>query len=502
MGQFEFEVPEALLAGGIFGEQRNLWKSGYLSGIENIPWEGSVHFSGGRLSISRRIDESGKLSIPWVIPGYGPVTLTTCSLRSGVDPYRLPLELARGSCFRIRTQADAWERAGLQVSSSFKDLIAEGTSHFVGAALRSGHADASADEAVKALRHLEAASADLLESYSAQALSSRREQEGQLGTLLGTSLRPGQLPTDNQAGLYTETCNAANVRISWADIENDAGHWDFEATDELLGFCERHGLRVIGGPLFDFQDKMMPHWLYLLEDNFEGLLDSVCRFIDRAVRRYRGRVHLWNCAAGLNNRGPLKLTEDQVMRLAVSTIQTVRRADPTTPVIVAFDQPFGEYLSRVRDGISPLHCADALLRAGLGLSGVGLELRMNYHDIGTLPRTNLEFSQTLDRWAVLGVALLCQLTVPAGDATDPRALRPAEVFPVHPPAPITARDQLRIAGGFLRTLLAKPFVHGIIWEGWDDSRPHALPHCGLLDERGQPRPLQQYLARLRRDFLC
>jgi len=211
---------------------------------------------------------------------------------------------------------------------------------------------------------------------------------------------------------------------------------------------------------------------------------------------------LWNCAAGLNTRGPINLTEEQIMRLAVAVIQTVRRTDPRTPVIVAFDQPYGEYLSQTRDGISPLHCADALVRAGLGLAGIGLELRMNYQDIGTLPRTNLDFSQLFDRWAGLGLPLMCQLTVAANDGVDANALRPTPILKANSQAVITEKDQLRLAGGFIRTLLAKGFVHGIIWEGWDDSRPHIFPHSGLLDDRANPRPLQQYLARLRKDFLC
>ncbi|QDS93217.1 hypothetical protein FF011L_19780 [Roseimaritima multifibrata] len=502
MGQFHFDIPELLLEQGAFGEERSLWKYAYLTGIESIPSEGETRFADGRMTISRRADESAKLSVPWNIPGYGPVTLTTCSLRPGDGPYNLALELARGSCYRVRTQADVWERSGLRMSENFKDLLAQGTSFFLDAAQRIANPAAAGEDAMKAIRHLEAASADLLESYAAQALAFRRDHEGQLGTLLGVSMQPAQPPTEAQTQMYVETCNTVAVRLSWADVETDAGRLDFDAVDKMFAWAEKHGLRVIAGPLFDFQDKLLPHWLYLFEDNFDGLIDAVCRFAEQAVRRYVGRVHLWNCAAGLNTKGPIRLSEDQVMRLAVAVVQTVRRVDPRTPVIVAFDQPFGEYLSREREGISPLHCADALVRAGLGLAGIGLELRMNYEQIGTLPRTNLDFSQLVDRWAVLGLPLMCQLTVAANSGIDAGALRPTDVLLGSPPPAIPEKNQLRLAGGFIRTLLAKNFVHGIIWEGWDDSRPHIFPYSGLLDERGNPRPLQQYLARLRKDFLC
>jgi hypothetical protein len=149
-----------------------------------------------------------------------------------------------------------------------------------------------------------------------------------------------------------------------------------------------------------------------------------------------------------------------------------------------------------------LHCADALGRSGLGIAGIGLEVRMNYDQLGTLPRAVLDFSQLVDRWSTLGLPLLCQLAMPAAMGPDPHAVRPAHVLPSNGDRTTTPHDQLRLAGDFIRALLAKTFVHGIVWEGWDDSRRHVLPHSGLLDAEGAPRPLQGYFARLRKDFLC
>lgn len=500
MGQFHFDVPEKLLA--CFGPDRSLWRWAYLSGIEGLPWEGRVSQSDGRLTISRAVDDSGKLSMPWHIEGYGPVTLTTCSLRPGHQAYLLPLELARGSCYRVRSQAEVWQRAGLRLSPSFEDLLRGGTAAFLDAAQRQTDPDASGERAVQAIRQLEAAAADLMESYAAQALAYHKQSSGRLGTLTAATLIPTAAPTPAQEALYLRSFNSAALRISWSEVETDAGRLDFDATDQLLAWCHKHALRVIAGPLFDFQDKLLPHWLYLLEDNFDALLEAVTRFAEQAVRRYAGRVQLWNAVAGMNTAGPIRLSEDQVMRLTLAVVQVVRRTDSRTPVIVSFDQPWGEYLSQQRDGISPLHCADALVRSGVGIAGVGLEIRMNYQGIGTLPRTVLDFSQQIDRWSVLGLPLLCQLAVPAASGADAAALRPAEIFPPGGNGHVTGDDQLRLAGGFIRSLLAKSFVHGIVWEGWDDSRQHTLPHAGLLDSRGAPRPLHEYLCRVRRDFLC
>lgn len=183
----------------------------------------------------------------------------------------------------------------------------------------------------------------------------------------------------------------------------------------------------------------------------------------------------------------------------MTLVQTVRRQDPQTPVIISFDQPLGEYLAHHRNGISPIHFADALARSGLGLAGLGLELRMGYAALGTIPRSTLAISQLLDRWATLGLPIMVQLTVPADTAPDPLARRPTSVIAMGDNGTSDAH-QMRVASSILRTLLAKPFIHAAVWDGWDDTVPHVLPHAGLW-EAGGARPLLEYFKRIRRELL-
>jgi hypothetical protein len=261
-------------------------------------------------------------------------------------------------------------------------------------------------------------------------------------------------------------------------------------------------MRIIGGPLVDFRQRLMPQWLYLLEDDFDSFLASVTQFVEKTVETLRGSVQLWNCAAGLNTPGPFELDDEQVMRLAVGILQTVRRTDPNTPAIVSFDQPFGEYLAKHRDGISPLHFADALARSGLGMAGIGLEFRVNYRTKSTLPRSAVDFGQMIDRWATLGMPMLVQLSVPGGTGDDENSIVPSDVLEYESQSANAADEQLRIAGPMIRTLLAKHIVHGVVWDGWSDAEPHVMSHSGVIDADGQPRPLLEYLTRVRREFLA
>ena len=496
MGQFLFDVPEE---SSEFVRQ-SLWKDAYICGIEGIPWQSASHFDGKQLRIQRAIDSSGKLLMACPLEGIGYRTLSTCSLRPEEKPHLLPLELARGSCFRARVQSDAWQRAGLTLSKKFVDLVKEGTNLFLDAAQRRADPEAAAESALEAIVVLEHAIIDLGESYAVQSISFRKQREPQIGTLLAGTVIPPSPSNSANANLFRDAFNSAAVRLNWADIETDAGRFDFENAEDSIRWCNTNGIRVIGGPLIDFREKLMPHWLYLLEDDFDELLSAIVGFVEKTVLKFRGSVQLWNCAAGLNTPGPIPLDDEQVMRLALGVLQTVRRNDPNTPTIVTFDQPFGEYLAKHREGISPLHFADALARSGLGMAGIGLDFRLNYASNATLPRCAVDFGQMIDRWATLGMPLLVQLSVPAGHDSDPNALAPADVLKVDTPSDAGA-EQLRMAAPLIRTLLAKHIVHGIVWDGWSDAEPHIQSHAGIIDGKGQPRPLLEYLTRVRREFL-
>lgn len=492
MGQFTFEVDESQQA----HLSRSLWSSAYLSGIEGVPWHTAARLDGVRLTVQRDIDESGKLFLPWPVQGHALASLSTCSLRPRPAPYPLLLELARGSLYNVRTQSDLWARSGLRLDERFYTALNEATACFLDASGTSQSAKRDQD-CESALALLETASQHLSDSYASQAIAFRKQRETKLGTLIGAALPPGGAPS--HPADFAAAFNSAAIRMSWGDIETDAGRLDFDGPDKAVEWAVSQGLRIIGGPLLDFQDRLLPHWLYLIEDNFEAVLDSVNHFAEQVIKRYKGRVQIWNCASGLNTPGPIRLSDEQVMRVAMTLVQTVRRQDPQTPVIISFDQPLGEYLAHHRDGISPIHFADALARSGLGLAGLGLELRIGYSGMGTIPRSTLGIGQMLDRWATLGLPIMVQLAVPADTAPDPLARRPGNVIPLGETGPGEIH-QMRVASAIVRTILAKPFVHAVVWEGWDDTTTHVLPHAGLW-EPGGARPLLEYFKRIRRELL-
>ncbi len=108
MGQFRFRVPNAAAMDDCF------WNTAFVTGIEGIPWAGRSRLEGDLFRLERSIDESGKLSMVWPTLEYGPLTLTSASLRCVEEAYHLPLELARGTLHRIRGSCARLATAGPQ----------------------------------------------------------------------------------------------------------------------------------------------------------------------------------------------------------------------------------------------------------------------------------------------------------------------------------------------------------------------------------------------------
>jgi hypothetical protein len=288
--------------------------------------------------------------------------------------------------------------------------------------------------------------------------------------------------------------------MSWRDIESSPGQFQWDLCDQHIQWCQEQGWRILGGPLLSLSRANLPDWIYLWEDDPEHLQSCVYQFLRAAVQRYRGKFHVWHCAAGINVEGALSLSEEQRLRLVVGAIEEVRRADPHTPLLVSFDQPWAEYLASSALELSPLHFADSLIRADLGIAGFGLELNIGYWPGGTLPRDRLEISRQLDRWSSLGLPLMVFLSLPSGSAPVPHA-RLAPGPPGAASIDVSPEGQSNRGARLLPLLLAKHFVQGVFWSQLSDDQLGELAHGGLFDDASQPKPVLDVWAANREQHL-
>jgi hypothetical protein len=258
---------------------------------------------------------------------------------------------------------------------------------------------------------------------------------------------------------------------------------------------------VLAGPLIRLDRKFLPEWIGDRCREYEWFRDRARRFVAEAVKKYKSQVHIWHSSAAANLPSTL-LSDEQRVRLTVETIQTVRRCDPRTPVIVSFDQPWGEYAAEVPSALPPMHFAEMLIRAELGLAGIGLELNLGYWPDGSLPRDVLEIGQLIDQWSLLGLPLIPMLSIPSACDVDPLAsqLAARPLGSVRGDCP-SMDSQKRLVEQILPMLMAKQSVQVIVWNQVFDSASHRFAHGGLFDATSKPKPSLSSVIALRRDRL-
>ncbi len=468
----------------------------YMCGLDEVPWRTKASWDDDQLVVERFENDSGNLHIPWETDSLGNLALSTGCLMERDRPYQLEVELARGTLHTLRNQLAAWQLAGLVAPNSITQQLRQATQLFSQAATSQHDPPLAAETACEAIEATLETIDDLSVSYVQQAIAVRSRQSAPLPTLLGVNLglRPLQQSAAEQVA---ETFNTAVVPFPWRKIEVGEGQQDFEPVDQQLAWCTGRGLRVCSGPLLQFDSDGFPDWLYLWEGDFENLVTFAVEHVQSLVRRYRNQVQLWQVAGRVNRDQLLSLTEEQRLRMVVHAIEAVRREDSRTPIVVSFDQPWGEYLGQAEHDLPPWQFADALVRADLGISGLGLEINAGYHPQGSWHRHPLDYSRLLDRWSMLGLPLLLSVTTPSGTGDDARATSPARPLATD----ATPQTQQAWAERYLPLMLAKNCVQVLVWNQLQDAEKHDYLFGGLIDLSGDCKPAMETLGQLKAKYL-
>jgi hypothetical protein len=488
MGRLRFYAPgqEALLA--------DIAPRGYVAGLEGIPWETVCVAQGEQFVVDRDTSESGTLTVPWPVAQRGELMLSTSNLMERAEQYLLPLELARGTINRLRNQASTWQLAGLKLAGILDEQIHAATETLAHSATQQHEPQTAAALAEKAIQLAIGALEHLGDQYSEQALMLRR-QTSPLPTLLAVRLE--EVPTGKAVKKVLGAFNAIVVPFTWKSIEASSGDRNWQEWDKLVDFAHQHDLKVCGGPLIQLDRRTLPDWIYLWDEDWEELESYILGHVAAVVERYRGRVHLWNIAGRVNVDPALAISEEQLLRLTVDAIESLRNVDPRTPSIVSFDQPWSEHLAEKDRDLPPMHFADTLARAELGVAGFGLEMNWGYWPQGTPPRDAIEVSRLIDRWTSLGHPLLMTLTAPSGAGPDPLAAYPARQVGNES----DLAWQRAVVEHIVPVLLAKNSVQAIVWNQWTDTHPHEFAHGGLIDATGKAKPALKTLADLKKKYL-
>lgn len=467
----------------------------YLSGFDGRVFPTQVEFDGQCLTCRRAYSDSGKVSVPWPVEGFGRPVITTTSLREREQTYFLPLELARGKLSQVRDQAAVWEMSRMAIPTDFVDLQKRAFQALAHASATQDDLDTCSRAAQRSME-FGCQAADLLTgAYVLQRMASIRRSSQHAPNLFGSTIDASAL-NSSVSKLFFDTFNTACVPIRWSEIEREEGNYNWSLIDKLLALCSQNRVIVRGGPLISLDQGGMPDWLRPWSSDFLNLISFVCDFVDTTVSRYTGRVRIWEISSAGNVGGVFKLNEEQCLSLTARTLEAGVRTDSDSQFFIRIEQPWGEYQRDGQHQLSPFQFVDALVRSNLGLSGVSLDLNIGYGQRACFPRDVLSISRLIDMWSLLGLQIHVHLACPSAATVDPLADPDFSVRQNTIPGEWTQDSQASWIQQVVPLLMAKPAVTGVFLRQFSDSMPHRLPHAGLLDSQMRPKKMLSTLQRL------
>ena len=492
MGTLSFMLPPGLDA----ALAQELERACVAGGPDNFPLPTTVQLEPDALILRRSVEESGCLVLPWDIAGAGRLMASTATVIERQQPYHLQVELARGKVNQLRCQVADWqEKLGFQMPEPLAQEVRQACLAFTKAVTQPPSVQAG-KKAQAALELGYRSAEQLAGEYVEQMFQARHQRQPRLDTSLGCCL--GTAPVQGErAALLSRAFNSVRLPLAWNEVEPAEGSYRWESYDALLAWAGSQGLAVTAGPLIDFSPSRLPDWLWLWERDPSSLAGFMCDYVETAVKRYGGTVQSWQLTAASNSATVLDLGEDELLWLTARLAEVARQVNPKLELIVGISQPWGEYMAAEDRTHSPLIFADTLVRAGLNVAALDLELVLGVTGRGSYCRDLMETSRLLDLYTTLGVPLRVTLGYPSSREPDAKAYAELEAAAGQWHGEMGPEAQAHWASAFTALALAKQAVRAVHWVHLSDAEPHHFPRCGLFDADDRPKPALQRLRELR-----
>lgn len=472
MREIRFRLPANLPV-----EAAVLLRQAYLArGAELCPIASRAEITREEL-VLRTQEEDGPVNvcIPWSVCGEVWM-LSTTTLLPDVRPYDLVRELARGQLYRVRCVAESWTDAGLELPSKFHEQLRQAVRDL----LMSAGRDIQEGQQL-AERSLETALAtgQALTLETCRWLAQARQQR--LPVPLYVSWSASTEPNQEYDWLR-ESFDGVCLPCLFdpRQLENET-YW--QQKDRQLNWWRQRGWAVCLGPIFDFaSETFQKYWRQ--SSDWEPLAEQAELFLTRLAHRYREEVLDWQVVAAANFF-PTSLSLQDGLTMLERLLRPVRRLLAEKQVSIGLAQPWGERAAHFPEQPVPLLLADWLARANAGVTALDLELIFGCEPRGSGVRPPLAISQLLDWFSELPLEIHLSLGLPASRETDALADPPDQDVSV----PATEQWQSAWAATLLDLGLAHSRVRRITWLDASDAAPHLVPHGGLCDIRGRPRPV-------------
>jgi GH35 family endo-1,4-beta-xylanase len=281
---------------------------------------------------------------------------------------------------------------------------------------------------------------------------------------------------------FAELLNYATLPFYWWNYERQKGKPDDEHTDEIVRWCNAHGVTMKGHPLaWNYVD---PSWL--AQSTPEEAMRLQFERVGRCAERFKGSINIWDVVneataydrEELKQRAP-RLTE-AIAKMGIgvyvrTAFQTARQANPQAMLVIndyRTDAAFPEkVLSQLVDAAGkPLYDI------------IGIQSHMHGGYWGAARAWDV-----CERFAKFGRPLhFTETTVVSGPKKDSGWIT----------TPEGEQDQAKRVSEFYTVLFSHPAVEAITWWDFTDQGAWQQAPAGLVREDMSPKPAYEQLRSL------
>lgn len=459
MGEFRFRLPAD------WHPTNSQAKSIHVIGLDGVPSPCRVSTDKDKfLTITRNRDESGKVFLAFPFEDFGDYTIGTGTLPESSKPYQLLIELARGTLNRLRNQISIWHEGGLVIADEVYQQVGQAT-RLLSEAIMETDTVKSDQGSREALHIAMAANLRVSKQFGAEVSKYRTSQPDMPRFWFA-----------NAVGL--EEVNAQQCSADPFHLIQAAP----ELADAAAGVGNK---RMIVGPFLDASPGGMQKEIIELDDFF-ARRDHILNRCRKAIRQLNPSSSLLHVVSGLNGMGHRHLSYPQQTQITSDMLNLIDESQIDVPMMVSFDYPWAERLAGAVGGAHPLQIADSLLRQGVPINFIGLDINLDYWPCGSVVRDPLQWIDMIDIWSQLGLPLILCFRMPtmAKDVIPRSNQLVNEVR-----SQLDDQQRLAILETLLPMIIARPGVHGFVWRQWSDSDDDRFPGAGLVTETGEEKPV-------------
>lgn len=420
----------------------------------------------------------------------GRLVLQTCFLPSRDEPYDLFVEVARWLIKQFVEESESWQMWSASLSAEPVAMWEEARAHFR-AALRAEDPLEAERCARRSIERGVDAGERLALRHAEHLLGARYARKPAGSATLGVCIDPSVAPT-GAAAAAAKQFDLLALRTPWRRIERVEGTRDFEAIDAWVRWAAAAKKPLVIGPIVDFgadalgRPDGLPDFVLAERGDAKRFRELVWNHVREVTHRYQNATRSFIAVGGANHpcwkdEGLERMVE--LVRTAVVAVRDVRRDAKT---VVEIHAPGGESWRGMKGAAWPTSFLQRIVGENLGLSAAGV--RFTPGPTGDPARDLMSLAAVLDGF--IGRELPVYISgagIPSAGAVEENGCWRG---------PWSPERQTAWGRAFVRIAMARPFVEGVWWSRLQDA-PGA-PADGVLDEKGQPKPVFAKLVGFRK----